>query len=44
VAGEGRVVEIAAGGEVGDDLVGDGRGRPAPPEARGEVARGPGAA
>src|SRR5262249_44247863 len=44
VAGEGRVVEIAAGGEVGDHVVGDGRRRAAPSQARGEIARGPGAA
>src|SRR5213593_2797238 len=43
VAGEGLVVEIAAGGEVGDHVVGDGRGRAAPPQPRGESARGPGA-
>ena len=44
VAGEGGVVEITAGGEVGDDVGGDIRGRAAPSEACGEVARGPGAA
>src|SRR5215831_968453 len=32
------------GGEVGDDVGGDVRGRAAPSEASGEVARGPGAA
>src|SRR6266850_1579600 len=31
-----------AGGEVGDHVVGDVRGRAAPPQPRGEIARGPG--
>jgi len=44
VAREGLVVEIAASGEIGDDRVGDLRGRPAPAQARGQVARGPRAA
>jgi hypothetical protein len=44
VAGEGLVVEIAAGGEVGDYVVGDDCGRAAPPQPRGEIAGGPGVA
>jgi len=41
VAGERFVVEVAARGEIGDDLVRDIRGRAAPAQARGEVACGP---
>ena len=43
MAGEGLVVEIAAGGEVGDHRVGDGRRRAAPAQPRGQIVRGPGA-
>jgi hypothetical protein len=42
VASEGLVVEIAARGEIGHDVVGDVRGRASPPQPRGEVARRPG--
>ena len=41
VAGERFVVEVAARGEIGDDLVRDIRGRAATAQARGEVAGGP---
>jgi hypothetical protein len=42
--GERRVVEIAAGGEIGDDLAGNRRRRAAPAQTSVEVTRGPGVA
>jgi hypothetical protein len=44
VTGEGLIIEIAAGGEIGDDVVGDVRGRASAPESCGEVTRSPGVA
>src|SRR6266852_2761089 len=43
VAGEGRVVEMATRGEIGEDLGGDRRRRTAPAQAHRQLARGPGA-
>ena len=43
VTGEGRVIDVAAGGEIGEDFLDDGCGRPAPAQACGQIAGGPGA-